>query len=162
LLQNSWKVPLNINTFISVADPDPGSRSEYLFDPWIRDPGVEKVSIRIRDPDEQTRSYFLELRNPFFGIFLGVKQLKFFYDDPGSGMETVRIRDPGCKEVGSWIRDKHPGSAKLTFINKRIPKMNNFSFEERTRWATDVDEVLEILDPILEQPISQLAATFLR
>jgi hypothetical protein len=40
--------------------------------------------------------------------------------------------------------------------------MNNFSFEERTRWATDVDEVLEILDPILEQPISQLAATFLR
>jgi len=77
-------------------------------------------------------------------------------------METVRIRDPGCKEVGSGIRDKHPGSAKLTFINKRIPKMNNFSFEERTRWATDVDEVLEILDPILEQPISQMAATFLR
>jgi hypothetical protein len=29
---------------------DPGSGIGYLFDPWIRDPGWEKVSIRIRDP----------------------------------------------------------------------------------------------------------------
>jgi hypothetical protein len=28
-------------------------------------------------------------------------------------METVRIRDPGRKKVGSGIRDKHPGSATL-------------------------------------------------
>ncbi len=35
---------------ISVADPDPGSGIGYLFDPWIRDSGWEKVSIRIRDP----------------------------------------------------------------------------------------------------------------
>ncbi len=28
-------------------------------------------------------------------------------------METVRIRDPGWKKVGSGIRDKHPGSATL-------------------------------------------------
>jgi len=28
-------------------------------------------------------------------------------------METVRIRDPGSKKVGSGIRDKHPGSATL-------------------------------------------------
>jgi hypothetical protein len=34
----------------SVADPDPGSGIGYLFDSWIRDPGWEKVSIRIRDP----------------------------------------------------------------------------------------------------------------
>jgi hypothetical protein len=33
--------------------------------------------------------------------------------DPGSGMETVQIRDPGWKKVGSGIRDKHPGSATL-------------------------------------------------
>jgi hypothetical protein len=32
---------------------------------------------------------------------LGVKILKFFDEDPGSGMETVRIRD------------KYPGSATL-------------------------------------------------
>jgi hypothetical protein len=44
--------------------------------------------------DEQPGSYFLDLRNHFFGFF-GVKILKFFYEDPGSGMETVRIRDPG-------------------------------------------------------------------
>jgi hypothetical protein len=31
---------------------------------------------------------------------LGVKILKFFDEDPGSGMETVRIRDPGWKKVG--------------------------------------------------------------
>jgi hypothetical protein len=67
--------------------------------------------------DEQPGSYFLELRNHFFAFF-GVKILKFF-EDPGSGMETVRIRDPpgirdpGWKKVGSGIRDKHPGSATL-------------------------------------------------
>ncbi len=55
---------------------------------------------------------FLEHKNHFFA-FLGVKILKFFDEDPGSGMETVRIRDPGWKKVGSGIRDKHPGSATL-------------------------------------------------
>jgi hypothetical protein len=42
------KIRLRFNT--SVADPDPGSGIGYLFDPWIRDPGWEKVGIRIRDP----------------------------------------------------------------------------------------------------------------
>jgi hypothetical protein len=37
---------------------------------------------------------FLELRNHYFGYF-GVKIPKFFDADPGSGMETVRIRDQG-------------------------------------------------------------------
>jgi hypothetical protein len=32
----------------SVADP--GSGIGCFFDPWIRDPGWEKVSIRIQDP----------------------------------------------------------------------------------------------------------------
>ena len=50
-----------------------------------------------------------------FSALLGVKILKFFYDDPGSGMETVRIREPGWKKVGSGIRDKHQGSATLVF-----------------------------------------------
>jgi hypothetical protein len=51
--------------------------------------------------DEQPGSYFLELKNHFFGCF-GVKILKFFDADPGSGLETdtirdgkSRIRDPG-------------------------------------------------------------------
>ncbi len=39
--------------------------------------------------DEQPGSYFLEHRNHFFGV----KMLKFFDADPGSGMVTVRIRD---------------------------------------------------------------------
>ncbi len=57
--------------------------------------------------------FFFELRNHFFFWFFGVKILKFFDADPGSGMETVRIRDPGWKKVGSGIRYKHPGSATL-------------------------------------------------
>jgi hypothetical protein len=89
----------------SVADPDPGSGIGCLFDPWIQDPGWEKVSIRIRD--EQPGSYFLELRNHFFAFF-GVKILKFFDEDPGSGMETVRIRDPEWKKVGSGINIPDP------------------------------------------------------
>ena len=64
--------------------------------------------------DEQPGSYFIELRNQFFG-YLEVKTLKFFDADPGSGMETVLIRDTGWKNVGSGIRDKHPGSATLIF-----------------------------------------------
>jgi hypothetical protein len=61
------------------------------------DPGWEKFSIRIRD--EQPGSYFLELRNHFFAFF-GVKILKFFDEDPGSGMETVRIRDGKKSDPG--------------------------------------------------------------
>jgi hypothetical protein len=51
MANNSWTIPIRIGS-ISVADPDPGSeiRDWVLFDPWIRDPGWEKVSIRIRDP----------------------------------------------------------------------------------------------------------------
>jgi hypothetical protein len=49
--------------------------------------------------DEQPGSYFLELKKPFFGFF-GIK-IKFFDADSGSRMETVRIRNPGWKKVGS-------------------------------------------------------------
>ncbi len=37
-----------------------------------------------------------------------VKVLKFFDADPGSRMETVRIRDPGWKKVGSGINIPDP------------------------------------------------------
>jgi hypothetical protein len=39
--------------------------------------------------------------------------LKFLDKDPGSGMETVLIRDPGWRQFGSGIRDgkkSDPGS----------------------------------------------------
>ena len=82
-----------------------GSGIGCLFDPWIRDGRKSASGSGIRD--EQPGSYFLVLRNHFFGFF-GVKILKFFDEDPGwrqlgsgSGMENSRIRD------------KHPGSATL-------------------------------------------------
>jgi hypothetical protein len=79
-----------------------------LFDPWIRDGRKSASGSGMNNPDH----IFLELRNHFFAFF-GVKILKFFDEDPGSGMKTVRIRYPGWKKVGSGIRDKHPGSATL-------------------------------------------------
>ncbi len=86
----------------------------------IRDGRKSASGSGIRD--EQPGSYFLELRNHFFA-FLGVKILKFFDEDPGSGMVTVRIRDPGWKKVGSGIRDKHPGSA--TLLKREHPAHKN-------------------------------------
>jgi hypothetical protein len=89
---------------------DPGLGAFLTPGYGIRDGRKSASGSGIRD--EQPGSCFLELRNHFFAFF-GVKILKFFDEDPGSGMETVRIRDPGLKKVGSWIRDKHPGSATL-------------------------------------------------
>ncbi len=80
----------------------------------IRDGRKSASGSGIRD--EQPGSYFFELRNHFL-VFFRVKILKFFDEDPGSGMETVRIRDPGWKKVGSGIQDKHPGSATLTEVH---------------------------------------------
>jgi hypothetical protein len=64
-----------------------------------------KSAFRSGIRDEQPVSYFLELRNHFFGFF-GVKILKFFDEDPRSGME----------KVGSGIPDKHPGSATMVCV----------------------------------------------
>ncbi len=80
-----------------------GSGIRCLFDPWIRDLGSgmgRKSASGSGIRDEQLGSYFLELRNHLFGFF-GVKILKFFDADPGSGTETGRIRDPGWKKSDS-------------------------------------------------------------
>jgi hypothetical protein len=82
----------------SVADPDPGLGAFLTHGSGIRD-GRKSAS--------GSGSYFIALRNHFFA-FLGVKILKFFDEDPGSGMETVRIRDPGWKKVGSGINIPDP------------------------------------------------------
>ncbi len=81
----------------SVVDPDPGSgafltpRSGAFLTPGS---GMGK-KIRIRIREEQSGSYFWELRK-----ICWVKIIKF---------------DPGCKKIR--IRDKHPGSTtRLTFM----------------------------------------------
>jgi hypothetical protein len=78
-----------------------------LFDPWFWHPGSgmgKKSGSGSGIRDEQPGSYFLELRNHFFGV----KILKFFDGDPRSGMETIRIRDPGWNKVGSGINITDP------------------------------------------------------
>ncbi len=82
-----------------------GSGIRCLFDPWIRDGW--KVRIRIRIRDEQSGSYFLELRNHF----LVLKDLN----------SLMRNRDMVWKKFESGmkkspIRDKHSGSATLLWI----------------------------------------------
>jgi hypothetical protein len=39
-----------------------------------------------------------------------VKILKFLDADPGSGMEKIRIRDPGWKKIGFGIKIPDPQS----------------------------------------------------
>ena len=54
--------------------------------------------------DEQPGSYFLELRNHFFGFF-GVNILKYFDADPGSRIRDGDSSDPGSGMEKSRIRD---------------------------------------------------------
>ncbi len=76
--------------------------------------------------DELPGSYFLELRNHFF-VFLGVKLIKFFDADSGSGFRDgdSSDRDPVWKKVGSGIRDKHPGSATLEKKHENLDSRYN-------------------------------------
>jgi len=68
----------------------------------------------IRD-EQKTRIIFPRPLKQFFGL------LKFFDANLGSGMEKIRIRDPGWKKFGSRIRDKHPGSATLVVCAVSVP-----------------------------------------
>jgi hypothetical protein len=63
--------------------------------------------------------------------------------DPGSGMETVRIRDPEWKKVGSGIRDKHPGFATLAAAVSSVP-VGTAECGDKTR----VDLVEHLLNPV--------------
>jgi hypothetical protein len=47
--------------------------------------------------------------------FFRLKILIFFDADPDPGFGILSTLDPGSgmEKVGSWIRDKHPGSATL-------------------------------------------------
>ncbi len=67
--------------------------------------------------DEQPGSYFLELRNHFFGLKYLNSLMRI--RDPGWKQFGPGIRDPGWKKVdpGSGLRDKHPGSATLVVDN---------------------------------------------
>ncbi len=80
---------------------------------WPRDPGwVESQhpdpGSGMNNPDHISRAL-----KPFFWV----KILKFFDVDPGSGLETVRIRDPGWKKVGSGINITDPHHCKKLFKN---------------------------------------------
>ncbi len=79
---------------------------------------------------------FLELRNHFFA-FLGVKILKFFDEDPGSGMEQFGcgIRDGKKSDPGSginipdpqhcFLRNNATSIEKARFCKKKILMLEN-------------------------------------
>jgi hypothetical protein len=97
----------------SVADPDPGSGFRCLFDAWIRDPVWVKKSrsgsgIRIRDQD----MFILETIFCVKNILNSLMRIR----DTESGIFLTS--DPGWKKFESVIRDKHPGSATLIFVEQ--------------------------------------------
>ncbi len=94
---------------------------------WLSCPTVLRIRIRDQVPfwppepgsvmgrksaswsgirDEQPGSYFLELRNHFWGLKYLNSLMRI--RDQGSGMETVRIRDSGLKKGGSGINIPDP------------------------------------------------------
>jgi hypothetical protein len=85
----------------SIADPD--SVSSAFSTPGS---GMEKIRTR----DKHTGSYFQEPMK----IFWGVKLLKLFF----------AVADPGIRcpffDLGSGIRDNHPGSATLRFKTRAL------------------------------------------
>ncbi len=91
----------------SVADPDPGSGAFLTLGSGMGRKSASGSGIR----DEQPGSYFLELRNHFFGLKY-LNSLMRIRDgnssDPGSGMETVRIRDGKKSDPGSGINFSDP------------------------------------------------------
>jgi hypothetical protein len=93
----------------SVADPGSGIGCLLTPGSGIWDPGSGMGESHHPDPGSGMNNpdYIFYFLKPFFA-FLGVKILKFFDEDPGSGMETVRIRDPGWKKVGSGINIPDP------------------------------------------------------
>jgi hypothetical protein len=69
--------------------------------------------------DEQPGSYFLELRNHFFGVII----LKFFDADPGSGMKKIRsgLRDEKKSDPGSGINIPDPQNYLLLLSGSGYP-----------------------------------------
>jgi hypothetical protein len=65
--------------------------------------------------DEQTGSYFRELRNNFWGV----KILKFFDADPGSGREKIRIWE-GKKSVEEKLLTSPIFSARMERTLARV------------------------------------------
>jgi hypothetical protein len=92
----------------SVADPDPGFGA--FLTPGSGMGRKSASGSGMNNPDH----VFQSLETILF-LFFGVKILKFFDADPGSGMETVRIRDPGWKKVGSGINIPDPQHWKYYF-----------------------------------------------
>ncbi len=110
LLLSGNKVSL---VLISVADPGSGA---FLT-----------LGSEIRD--EQPGSYFLELRNHFFGLL----RLKYLNS-------LMRIRDgdrsdPGSRMKKSRIRDKHPGSATLVLMYILVCSCQCFGARAQSRGA---------------------------
>jgi hypothetical protein len=81
----------------SIADLDP--RSVAFFDHWIRDPGWVKRSrygINIRDHNSESLETFFGLKYLSSLMRMRIRDPVILGNpDPGSGMEKIRIQDPG-------------------------------------------------------------------
>jgi hypothetical protein len=103
---------------------DPGLGAFLTPGSGIRDGKQSASGSGIRD--EQSGSYFLELRNHSFA-FLGSKYLNSLMRirDLGSGIRDGDSSDPGSGMEKSRIRAKHPGSATLSGSLQCYVSINN-------------------------------------
>jgi hypothetical protein len=73
---------------------------------------------------------------------LGVKILKFFDEDPGFGMETVRIRDGKKSDPGSGINIPDPPHCRKVCWILSWTRCSLAAYEEHLQWRTHHDTVV--------------------
>ncbi len=81
----------------------------------------KKIKWGIINCPNKNKNNIFRAWKPFF-CFLGVKILKLFDEDPGSGMETVRILDGKKSDPGSGINIPDPQHWREGFllVNKHV------------------------------------------
>ncbi len=125
-------LPTQTVEFWSVADPDPGSGAFLTPGSGMGKKSWSGPGFRIRD--DQPGSYFLELRNHFFGLnylnsLMRIRDPEWKKSVPGFGMEKSRI----------W--NKHPGSATRHTASRLRPDYLADFLHEKI-WRTFYSEVL--------------------
>jgi hypothetical protein len=77
----------------------------FLFDPWIRNLGSGMDKKRSGSGMNKANHISESLETIFVLRYLN-SLMRIW--DPGSGMEKIRIRDPGCQKFGSGISIPDP------------------------------------------------------
>jgi hypothetical protein len=92
-----WGPSGNLSTYLIGSVGDPISGITGLFDPWIRDPGW------VKNQDSLSEMNVLNHISESLESIFGLKILKFFDADPGSGILLTLDPGSGIEREGSGI-----------------------------------------------------------